>query len=163
MSRGTAVSHTASGSGHITHDFNLPNTPCAPEEVEAQRSEVTCPVAHSGLAVELDGNLGGLKTSSCFPSRSLPGLFPALQRNWRPIPPALGPAFAGFAMRIPTRSWLCCRQEPCLICFLFIGSARHDAGPGVRVEQTLLTNPLGRAASKPSSKQNPDPNAGIES
>lgn len=36
-------------------------------------------------------------------------------------------------MSIPTRSWLRHGQEPCVICFLFIDSARHDAGHGVRV------------------------------
>lgn len=63
----TVVGHTASGSGYITHDFNLTLTPCAHEEVEAETGEVTCPVARGRVAVELDGDLGGPEDKLLFP------------------------------------------------------------------------------------------------
>lgn len=56
-----------------------------------------------------------------------------------------------------------CRQAPRGMCFLSIGGARPDAGHGVRVEPTRLTNPLGLAASKPSSEQDPHRNTGSNS
>lgn len=71
----TAVGHIASGSGHVTHDFNLTLTPCAPEEVEAKRGEVTCPVAHGRLAVELDGDLCGPEDKLLLPFRVPPWSF----------------------------------------------------------------------------------------
>lgn len=83
---------------------------------------------------QLHGNPDGPAYKPLLPLPAFPGPFSmGSSRPGTLIHPAVSLASAGFAMSIPTRSWLHHRQELCVICFLLIDSARQDAGHGVRV------------------------------
>lgn len=103
---------------------------CGREEAEARRGWVTCPGAHSCWCT---GTWAGLSTSWCSPSQSFPGPCSlSSSRPGAPIHPAVSSALAGFALGVPTSS-VAGKSHTRMICFLFIDSARRDAGHRVRV------------------------------